>query len=58
MTTYSNAGLCLLAILITSAPLWAKGDMVNVEIKGVALRSPIKTTDPKSQEFKTHRYGY
>jgi hypothetical protein len=31
--------------------LWAKGDMVLIELKGKALSAPIKITDAKIQEF-------
>jgi hypothetical protein len=34
-----------------SIPLWAKGEMVLIEIKGGALAAPIKITDPKIEEF-------
>ena len=40
-----------LLVLCTFTPLWAKGDTVQVEIKGGARTSPIQITDPKSHEF-------
>jgi len=47
----STVWLCLLAILIAPARLWGKGDMVLIEVKGGALRSPIRITDTRIQEF-------
>jgi len=31
--------------------LWAKGDMVLIEVKGAKLPTPISITDPKIQDF-------
>ena len=47
----STVWLCPLAILIASGTLWGKGDMVLIEVKGGALRSPIRITDTRIQEF-------
>ena len=47
----SVATFGLLASFTMCAPLWAKGDMVLVEIKGADLKAPLKITDPKIQEF-------
>ena len=41
----------LLASFTASAPLWAKGDTVIIEVKGETLPAPIQITDPKIQEF-------
>ena len=41
----------LLASFTMCAPLWAKGDMVLIEITGADLKAPLKITDPKIQEF-------
>jgi hypothetical protein len=41
----------MLASAATTTPLWAKGDMVLIEIRGEALPAPVKITDPKIQEF-------
>jgi hypothetical protein len=43
--------LILLFALAVSAPLWAKGDMVLIEVKGAALPAPIRITDPKIEDF-------
>jgi hypothetical protein len=51
MIIRSTAILGLLASFTISAPLWAKGDMVLVEIKGASLKSPIQITDPRIEEF-------
>jgi hypothetical protein len=51
MTSRSILALCSLAAFIASSPLCAKGDMVVIEVKGGALTSPLKITDPKIQEF-------
>jgi len=51
MTIRSTAVLSLLASFTIPAPLWAKGDMVLVEIKGASLKSPIQITDPRIEEF-------
>jgi hypothetical protein len=51
MTNRPTLALYLLATFTASALLWAKGDMVVIEIKGGALTSPIKIADPKIQEF-------
>ena len=51
MALGSTWKLSLLAASIPIAPLWAKGDMVMVEIKGGTLTSPIRITYPKIQEF-------
>ena len=40
-----------LLILILAPALWAKGDMVLIEVKAKSLRAPIEITDPKIQEF-------
>ena len=37
--------------LAVSAPVWAKGDMVLIEVKGATLPTPIRITDPKIEEF-------
>ena len=41
----------LLALLTASGPLWAKGDMVLIEVKGETLSAPIRITDPKIEDF-------
>ena len=41
----------LLSSLALCAPLWAKGDMVLIEVKGGTLTAPLKIIDPKIQEF-------
>ncbi len=46
MKSRSAAALFLLATL-----LWAKGDLVVVEVQGGALTTPLKITDPKIQDF-------
>jgi len=51
MTSRSILASCLLAVFIASSPVWAKGDMVVIEVKGGTLTSPLKITDPKIQEF-------
>ena len=38
-------------VIVASSLLWAKGDMVLIEIKGPDLRAAIKITDPKIEEF-------
>jgi len=43
--------LILLFALAVSAPLWAKGDMVLIEVKGTTLPTPIRITDRKIQDF-------
>ena len=40
-----------LLVLFASPALWAKGDMVLIEVKAKALSAPIKITDTKIQEF-------
>jgi hypothetical protein len=40
-----------LASLTASGPLWAKGDMVLIEVKGETLSAPIRITDPKVEDF-------
>lgn len=40
-----------LLILLLAPVLWAKGDMVLIEVKAKSLRAPIKITDTKIQEF-------
>jgi hypothetical protein len=51
MMIRSAALFGLLASLTASAPLWAKGDMVLIEVKGETLSAPLQITDPKIQEF-------
>jgi hypothetical protein len=54
MKRLSAAQLVLFVLFIAffMAPvLWAKGDMVLIEVRAKALTSPIKITDPKIQEF-------
>ena len=41
----------LLASFAASAPLWAKGDTVLIEVEGATLSATIQITDPKIQEF-------
>jgi len=43
--------LIILLSLAVSAPLWAKGEMVLIEVKGATLPAPIQITDPKIEEF-------
>ena len=42
--------LTVLFSFVVSA-LWAKGDMVLIEVKGATLPTPIRITDPKVQDF-------
>jgi hypothetical protein len=51
MVTRSAALLGLLASFTVSVPLWAKGDMVLIEISGASLKSPVQITDRKIEEF-------
>jgi hypothetical protein len=41
----------LFGLFVVHACLWAKGDMVLIEIKGRTLIEPIKVTDPKIEQF-------
>lgn len=34
-----------------STPLWGKGDMVLIEVKGGALRAPVRITDHRISDF-------
>lgn len=43
--------LMILASLALCNFLWAKGDMVRIEITGADLKAPLKITDPKIQDF-------
>jgi hypothetical protein len=43
--------LIILLSLAVSAPLWAKGEMVLIEVKGATLPTPIRITDPKIEDF-------
>jgi hypothetical protein len=45
MNRLSILAIGLITVLTVPALLWAKGDMVLIEIKGSDLRSPIKITD-------------
>lgn len=49
--TRSAALFGLVASFTASAPLWAKGETVIIEVEGATLSSPIQITDPKIQEF-------
>jgi hypothetical protein len=51
MIIRSTAILTLLASFTIPALLWAKGDMVLVELKGASLKSTLQITGPSIQEF-------
>jgi alkanesulfonate monooxygenase SsuD/methylene tetrahydromethanopterin reductase-like flavin-dependent oxidoreductase (luciferase family) len=48
---FCSTTICLLTLLAVTLPLWAKGDMVLVEIMGGQLPSTIKITDSNIDEF-------
>jgi hypothetical protein len=50
MTIRSVLAFGLFASLTVSAPLWAKGNMVRIELKGGTLAAPIEITDVKLME--------
>jgi len=43
--------LTVLLSLTVSAPLWAKGEMVLIEVTGANLPTPIRISDPKIEAF-------
>jgi hypothetical protein len=48
----SRMTMSLATILAACSAVWAKGDMVRIEVKGWALVSPIQITDPyRLEEF-------
>jgi hypothetical protein len=51
MNRFFSVAVCLLTVLAAAIPLWAKGDMVLIEIMGGNLPSTIRITDPKISEF-------
>ena len=51
MNCFRRATIRLLTLLALTIPLWAKGDVVLVEIMGGHLPSTIKITDPKIDDF-------
>jgi hypothetical protein len=51
MMIRSVAVFGLLTWLAATPAMWAKGDMVLIEVKGGTLTTPIKITDPRISEF-------
>jgi hypothetical protein len=41
----------LVALAVASPSVWAKGDMIRIEIRGDALLKAVAITDPKIQNF-------
>jgi hypothetical protein len=52
MLTRSVAVFGLLFPLAVSVPVWAKGKLVLIEVKGATLSTPIRITDAKIENFQ------